>query len=71
MPRASRRSRRVFIHRAVAIAMLGLVGCGQVPEENTIDTRAEGVRPNRVRGKPAGSPVSTEPDPPAKGSKRR
>ncbi|MFO0961120.1 MAG: hypothetical protein U0800_27385 [Isosphaeraceae bacterium] len=60
-------SRREFAALACSAAFLGFGGCGSdVPEAGTIDPRSEGVRPNRVRGKPAGSPVSTEPDPAGK-----
>jgi hypothetical protein len=66
-----RASRRAVIRLAATVPLLAIAGCGDSPEMGTIDPRAEGIRPNRVRGKPAGSPVSTEPDPPVKGKTGR
>lgn len=66
-------SRRSFLRTANAalgvLLPISLLGCSDVPEAGTVDTRAAGVMPNRVRGKKAGSEVSNEPDPPAKGGR--
>jgi hypothetical protein len=45
---------RVLRRRSIAMLCVYVAlstGCGTVPEEGTIDTRAEGLKPKRIQGR--------------------
>jgi hypothetical protein len=43
---------------SAVLLLIGSGGCSEVPEQGTIDTRAAGLKPQRVHGK--GAPAAPE-----------